>query len=74
MAQFAVFAVQAIPAIGSITHTVAYRGDHTTEAEAVNAAIVLIHPNNNTKVWAAPLTAFTAYNCAVTQNYVNTVE
>lgn len=74
MAQFAVFFVQSVPAVGTTTHAVVYRGDHVDEAAAVAAAAIALDLAHNSKAWSVPAGSLTSYDIAVTNNCVVTPE
>jgi len=74
MAQFAVFGVQAVPDLGTTTHALVYRGDHASEAAAVQAAADIWGVVTNLKVWACGVGALTQYNIATVQTHTPTVE
>jgi hypothetical protein len=68
MAQFAVFVVHSVPAVGTTAHALVYRGDHADEAAAVTAAAEALALVHAMKVWAVPVSALTAYRIDVTSN------
>ena len=74
MAQYAVFFVKTIPALGTTTHTLAYRGDHADEAAAVAAAASQLFLKEDHKVWACPIASLTSYTVDATTNRVVTAD
>lgn len=74
MAQFAVFAVNAVPAVGTTTHARVYRGDHADQEAAVDAAAIQLGLTSSVKVWAAPVSDFTQYRVDVTHVYDSVLE
>lgn len=74
MAQFVVFAVTTVPAVGAMTHALVYRGDHADEAAAVAAGSLALSINQDMKVWACPVGSLTAYNIDVTSSRVVTLD
>ena len=74
MAQYAIFAVNAVPAVGTTTHAAVYRGDYADEAAAVAAGAIALGLAQNMHVWAVAAGAPTAYTVDVTNNRVVALE
>lgn len=74
MAQFAIFAVNAVPDVGTTTHAMVYRGEHADEAAAVAAGAAALGVSQNMKVWAVSAGSLTAYTVDVTNNRVIALE
>jgi hypothetical protein len=72
VAQFAVFVVSAIPAVGGTTVANVYRGDHPDAAAAVAEAAAILGLSKDTKVWVTPIGSLTPYrvDIATTRNVV----
>jgi hypothetical protein len=74
MAQYAIFAVNAIPAVGTTTHAAVYRGDHADEAAAVAAGAIALGLSQPMHCWAVATSALTAYTVDVTNDRIVALE
>jgi len=74
MAQFAVFGVGTIPALGTATHALVYRGDHVDSAAAVQAAADMWAISTGLKIWAVPVGSLTQYRVDISTTRTPTLE